>query len=140
MKDHFNASFSKHFRKFPDRWQKGKIPAHERRKLFTVWVGDAVDALMLRRDIIPRAFRGTGVGIDVEGKEKGCLRLPGHETYEDPEIDEEHNDSELTDAELKAMQKKEEKFQKKKKRKLAEQREEAKRKRAMLRANKLQIN
>ena len=105
MKDHFNASFSKDFREFPDRWQKGKIPAHERRKLFTVWVGDAVDALMLRRDIIRRAFRGTGVGIDVEGKEKGCLRLPRYETYEGPEIDGEHNDSELTDAELKAMQK-----------------------------------
>ena len=57
--------------------------------------------------------------------------------YEEPEIDEEHDDSELTNAEIKAMQKKEEKFQKKKKRKLAEQREEAKSKRAMLRVNKL---
>ena len=102
-----------------------------------MWVGEAVDALMLRRDIIRRTFRGTGVGIDVEGKEKGCLRFPGYETYEGPEIDEEHNDSELTDAKIKVMQKKEEKFQKRKKRKLAKQREEAKRKRTMLRVNKL---
>ena len=39
------------------------------------WMGDAVDALMQRHDIIRRAFRGTGVGIDIEGKEKSCLRF-----------------------------------------------------------------
>ena len=46
----------------------GKVPARERRRLFTFWSCDAVEALMQRPDIIRRAFRGTGVGIDIEGK------------------------------------------------------------------------
>ena len=128
MKAHFNDSFNKHFRANPDRWAKGKIPAAERRKLFTVWVGDAVDALMQRRDIIRRAFRGTGVGIDIEGKEKGCLRFPGYDTYEGPSIDEEHNDQELSAAEIDAMQKKEEKYQKAKKKRRREEKEKTKQK------------
>ena len=41
-----------HFNANPDRWVTGKVSARERRQLFTVWVGDAIDALMQRRDII----------------------------------------------------------------------------------------
>ena len=41
----------KHFNADPDRWQYGKVSARERRQLFTVWVGDAVDALMQKRHI-----------------------------------------------------------------------------------------
>ena len=85
-----------HFKANPDRWQTGQVPARERRKLFTVWVGDAVDDLMVIRNIITfikylnlslfdvqvliitRAFRNTSVGIDIEGKEKehtlDCLK------------------------------------------------------------------
>ena len=137
MKAHFNDSFSKNFQANPDRWAKGKVPASERRRLFTVWVGGAVDALMQRRDIIRRAFRGTGVGIDIEGKEKASLRFPGYDTYEGPNIDEEHNDQDLTSAEIDAMQKREEKFQKAKKKRMREEKEEAKRKRAILRINKM---
>ena len=37
-----------------------------------------------------RAFRGTGVGIDIDGKMKNFLRFPGFETYVPPEKDEEH--------------------------------------------------
>ena len=112
VKAHFNDSFNKHFRANPYRWAKGKVPTAERRKLFTIWLGDAVDALMQRRDIIRRAFRGTGVGIDIEGKEKSCLRFPGYDTYEGPSIDEEHNDQELSAAEIDAMQKKEKNIKK----------------------------
>ena len=46
VKDHFNDPFNKNFRANPDRWAKGEVPAAERRRLFTVWVGDAVDALI----------------------------------------------------------------------------------------------
>ena len=81
MKAHFNESFMDHFKSNPDRWVMGKISARERRILFTVWVGDAVDALMQRRDIITRAFRGTGVGIDIEGVQKDHIRFPGFSTY-----------------------------------------------------------
>ena len=137
MKDHFNESFNKNFRANPDRWAKGEVPAVERRRLFTVWVGDAVDALMQRRDIIRRALRGTGVGIDIEEKEKASLRFPGYDTYEGPNIDEEHNDQDLTSAEIDAMQKREEKFQKAKKKRMRKEKEEAKRKRAILRINKM---
>ena len=49
------------FKADPDRWAEGRISACERRKLFTVWICDAVEALMKRRDIILRAFRGIGV-------------------------------------------------------------------------------
>ena len=59
-------------------------------------MGDAADALMQRRDIIRWAFHGTGVCIDIEGKEKSCLRFPGYNTYEGPIIDEDHNDRELS--------------------------------------------
>ena len=74
IKQHFNKAFRRHFKANPDRWQLGKVPARERRQLFTVWVGDAVDALMERRDIITRAFRCTGVGIDIDGKERDHQR------------------------------------------------------------------
>ena len=50
IKAHFNAAFEKHFQDNPDRWVRRRVSASERRKLFTFWVGDAVDALMLRRD------------------------------------------------------------------------------------------
>ena len=52
VKAHFTKPFMKHFQANPDRWQMGRVSARTRRRLFTVWVGDAVDALMLRRDII----------------------------------------------------------------------------------------
>ena len=51
VKAHFTKSFMKHFNADPDRWQYGKVSARERRQLFTVWVGDAVDALMQKRHI-----------------------------------------------------------------------------------------
>ena len=43
---------------------------------------------MKRRDIVLRAFRGAGVGIDVVGKERGSVRFSGFETYAPPEKDE----------------------------------------------------
>ena len=70
MKAEFNKAFMIHFKADPDRWAEGRVSARERRKLFTVWTCDAVEALMKRRDIILRAFRGTGVGIDRKGKRK----------------------------------------------------------------------
>ena len=107
------------FKADPDRWAEGRISARERRKLFTVWTCDAVEALMKRRDIILHAFRGTGVGIDVEGKERGSIRFPGFETYA-PEKDEDHNDDLITEAEANEMTKAEREFQKKKKRRAQE--------------------
>ena len=68
VKIHFNDSFKNDFRRRPDDWQMGNVPAKERRRLFTFWSCDAVEALMQRPDIIRRAFRGTGVGIDIERK------------------------------------------------------------------------
>ena len=93
----------------------GKISAKERRKLFTVWTCDAVAALMKRPDIIRRAFRGMGVGIDVEGKMIDHIRFPGFETYEPPKIDEEHVEDLLTEEKIKNLEKIEIEFQKKKK-------------------------
>ena len=43
---------------------------------------------MKREDIIRRAFRGTGVGIDIEGKMIAHIQFPGFETYEPPTKDE----------------------------------------------------
>ena len=85
VKKEFKKSFQSHFEEEPDRWQMGKVSAKERRNIFTVWTCDAVAALMKRPDIIRRAFRGTGVGIDIEGKMKENLRFPGFETYVPPE-------------------------------------------------------
>ena len=86
---------------------------------------------MKRCDIIRRAFRGTGVGIDINGKEKQHLRFPGFETYEGPEADEEHNDDVVTEAEIKLLAKAEEKYQKEKKRSIKAEKKEAKRRRAI---------
>ena len=103
--------------------------------MFGKWCGDAVDELMKRRDIIRRVFRGTAVGIDIDGTEKGNIRFPGFATYVPPEKDEVHNDDVLTEAEIKDLAKREEKYQKdkrkrKRKRKMrvfeAEQRNERK--------------
>ena len=100
VKAEFNKAFMIHFKADLDRWAEGRISARERRKLFTVWTCDAVEALMKRRDIILRAFRGTGVGINVEGKERGSIRFPGFETYVPPENNEEHNDDPITKSEF----------------------------------------
>ena len=89
----------------------GKVSAKERRKLFTVWTCDAVAALMKRPDIIRRAFRGTGVGIDIEGKMKENLRFPGFDTCVPPEKDEEHLNDLLTKEEIEEMEEREAKFQ-----------------------------
>ena len=70
---------------------------------------------MSRRDIIPRVFRGTGVGIDTEGKMKEYIRYPGFESYIPPEFEEEHEVEELTKKEVEELEKKEEKYQKEKK-------------------------
>ena len=57
--------------------------------------------------IISRAFRGTGVGIDIEGIEKQHIRFPNFETYVPPEKDEEHLDDPLTKEEIKLLADKE---------------------------------
>ena len=115
MKTHFNNSFQTDFRNRPDDWQTGKIPAKERRKLFTIWICDGVAALMQRPHIIRRAFRGTGVGIDIDGKMKNLLRFPGFETYVPPEKDEEHIEEVLTTTEIQKLEKKEIQYQERKK-------------------------
>ena len=70
---------------------------------------------MQRRDIIRRAFRGTGVGIDIDGEMKNFLRFPGFETYVPPEKDEEHIEEVLTTAEIQKLEKKEILYQERKK-------------------------
>ena len=115
----------------------GNVSAHERRGLFITWGCDAVDDLTQRMDIIRRAFRGTEVGIDVDGKMKDFIRFPGYETYKAPEKDEEHNEDPLSKEEIEAMEKAEIKYQVKKKKRKHEEREEAIRKRARLRAENM---
>ena len=109
----------------------GKVSAKERKKLFTIWTCDAVAALMKRPNIIRRAFRETGVGIDIEGKMKENLRIPGFETYLPPEKDEEHLSDLFTKEEIKEIEKREAKFQEEKKKRKRKEREENKRKRAI---------
>jgi len=115
IKTDFNKSFKTDFKRRPDDWQLGKVSTKERRILFTKWTCDAVEKLMSRRDIIRRAFRGTGVGIDAEGKMKEYIRYPGFESHIPPEFDEEHEVEELTKKEVEELEKKEEKYQKEKK-------------------------
>ena len=67
---------------------------------------------MKREDIIRRAFRGTGVGIDIEGKMIAHIRFPGFETYEPPTKDEEHLDELLTEDEIKELERREIEYQK----------------------------
>ena len=55
---------------------------------------------MTCRDIIRRAFRATGVGIDIDGIMKNHIKFPNFATYVPPEKDEEHNDDLLTKAEI----------------------------------------
>ena len=64
VKAEFNKAFMKHLKADPDRWAEGRVSARERRKLFTVWTCDAVEAFMKRRDIIHRAFRGTKLVLE----------------------------------------------------------------------------
>ena len=117
------------------RWERFQQRKEE--NFFTVWTCGAVAALMKRPDIIRRAFRGTGVGIDIEGKMKDNLRFPGFETYVPPEQDEEHLNDVLTKEEIEEMEKREAKFQEEKKKRKRKEREEKKRKRAKERAQKM---
>ena len=88
-----------------------------KKKCFTEWTCDAVEKLVKKRGIIRRALRGTGVGIDTEGKIKNHIRFPGFESYIPPERDEEHQSEELTEQEIQASEKKEEELQKQNKNK-----------------------
>ena len=114
-----------------------KVPARERRRLFTFWSCDAVEALMQRPDIIRRAFRGTSVGIDVEGKMIDHIPFPGFETYEPPKIDEEHVEELLTKEEAEILEKTEMEFQEKKKKRKKEEKAQELRKRAKIRPKNL---
>ena len=127
----------KHFRANADRWQEGRFPARQRRKLFAIWVCDAVDALMIRRDIITRAFRGTGVGIDVDGIERMHIRFPAFDTYVPPSKNEEYLIDPLTKKEIDALAAQEALHQKAIKARKEAERKEAKRQRAIQRMNNL---
>ena len=133
----FNDAFKEDFRKRPDDWQMGRVSAKERRILFTRWTCDAVEALMKREDIIRRAFRGTGVGIDIERKMIAHIRFPVFETYEPPTKDEEHLDELLTEDEIKELERCEIEYQKQKKKRKEGERVENMRDRAKKRARKL---
>ena len=111
IKRDFQKSFDADFASGPDRWVKGKVSARERRCLFTVWTCDAIARLMTRRDIIRRAFRATGVGIDIYGIMKNHIKFPNFATYVPPEKDEEHNDDLLTKTEIDLLIPQEKKFQ-----------------------------
>ena len=102
MKQPFNKVFQTDFRKRPHAWQTGKVPAKER----TIWTCDAVAALMQRPDIIRHAIRGTGAGIDIDGKIKNFLRLPESETHVLAEKKEDHIDEVLTEKEIPKLEKK----------------------------------
>ena len=86
--------------------------------------GLAVAVLMKRPDIIRRAFRGTGVGIDIEGKMIAHIRFPGFETYEPPTKDEEHLDELLTEDEIKELERREIEYQKQQKKRKEGERDE----------------
>ena len=68
---------------------------------------------MTRPDIIRRAFRGTWVGIAIDGRIKNFLRLPEFETYVPPERKEDHILEVLTEKEIQKLMKKETKRKKK---------------------------
>ena len=85
---------------------------------------------MVQKLVLRRAFRGTGVGIDAEGKMKNHIRFPGFESYIPPERDEEHQPEELTEQEIQALEKKEKKLQKQLKKRKKEAKEKGIRERA----------
>jgi len=87
VKIHSNDSLKKDFQRQQDDWQMGRVPARDRRRLFTFRSCDAVEVIMQRLDIIRRALRGTGVGIDIEGKMLTHIRFPAFETYKPPTKD-----------------------------------------------------
>ena len=87
--------------------------------------------------IITRAFRATGVGIDLDGIERQHIIFPNFQTYVAPQIDEVHNETPLTEAEVKSLADIEQAFQKAQKERLEAERKEAKRQRALARINKL---
>ena len=92
---------------------------------------------MQRRDIIRRAFRGTEVGIDIDGKMKNFLRFPGFETYVPPEKDEEHIEEVLTATEIQKLENKEIKYQERKKKRKKKKEIKEKRKRAKKRTENI---
>ena len=87
--------------------------------------------------IITRAFRATGVGIDLDGIERQHIIFPNFQTYVAPQKDEVHNETPLTEAEVKSLADIEQAFQKAQKERLEAERKEATRQRALARINKL---
>ena len=81
--------------------------------------------------------RGTGVGIDIDGKIKNFLRFQGFEIYVLPEKEEEHIEETLTESEIKALEKKEIKYQEKQQKRKKKDKEMAKRKRAKTRTENI---
>ena len=124
----------KDFQRRSDDWQMRRVPARERRRLFTFWSCGAVEGPMQRPDIIRRAVRWTGVRIDIEGKLLTHIRFPGFETYEPPTKDEEHVDELFTEDEIKALEQVELEYQKEKKKRKKVERDGDMRERAKKRA------
>ena len=92
---------------------------------------------MQRPDIIRRAFRGTEVRIDIDGKMENFLRFPGFETYVPPEKEEDHIDEVLTEKEIQKLEKKEMKNKERQKKRKNKQKEKEKRKRAKKRTENI---
>ena len=92
---------------------------------------------MQRPHIIRRAFRGTGVGIDIDGKMKNLLRFPGFETYVPPEKEEEHIEEVLTENEIQKLEQKEIKYQERQKKRKKKKKHKEKRNRAKKRTENI---
>ena len=105
--------------------------------MFTIWTCDAVAALMQRPGIIRHAFRGTGVGIDIDGKMKNFLHFPGFETYVPPEKEEEHIEEVLTENRIQKLKQKEIKYQERQKNRKRKKKEKEKRKHAKKRTENI---
>ena len=87
--------------------------------------------------IITRAFRAIGVGIDVDGIERQHIIFPNFQTYVAPQKDEVHNETPLTEVEVKSLADREQAIQKAQKERLEAERKETKRQRALARINQL---
>ena len=80
---------------------------------------------MSRRNIIRRAFRATGLGIDIDGIMKHHIKFPNFATYIPPEKNEEHNDDLLTKAEVDLLLVQEKQFREERKKEREKQKKAA---------------
>ena len=118
-------SFLKDFESSEERmnaWSDGKINSKQRRVLYSIWLGDAWEAIQKTR-VIETAFKNCDFANDIHGRENDLVKIRTLVTYKVPQKGQEKM-KKLSKEVVKDLQKKEGKAKSLKRKEMKAKREE----------------